>query len=93
VLVATVSAAAGPGRGAAALSANPVLHATVGNQSDGNAFEISLRDGNGNPVTTLAPGSYDVQVDDRATIHNFHPAGPGVDMKTTVSGVEHPTTP
>src|SRR5439155_13944524 len=78
-------------RGTTAASTNPILHATVGSSSDGSAFEISVRDGNGDPVTAPAAGTYDVQVDDWATIHNFHLSGPGVDMRTGVSAVEHPT--
>jgi plastocyanin len=60
-------------------AAGPVLNATVG-----PGFTISLTQ-NGAPVTTLAPGSYTVNVSDNATIHNFHLQGPGgVDLATGV---------
>lgn len=48
------------------------LRAVVG--PDGLAFT----DGEGKPVTQLAPGSYTIEVDDRSAIHNVHVAGPGV---------------
>jgi plastocyanin len=60
-------------------AAGPVLNATVG-----PGFTITLTQ-NGAPVTTLAPGSYTVNVSDNASIHNFHLQGPGgVDLATGV---------
>jgi plastocyanin len=64
--------------------ANPVLNGTVGGGGDGNAFIITLTDANGQRITHLDTGTYDVNVDDMATIHNFHLSGPGVDQKTDV---------
>ena len=50
----------------------------------GPGFEIQLtRDGQ--PVTTLAPGTYTLNVDDKSAIHDFHLTGPGVDVSTDVS--------
>lgn len=50
----------------------------------GPGFEIELtRDGQ--PVTTLAPGTYTLNVDDKSGSHNFHLTGPGVDVSTDVS--------
>jgi hypothetical protein len=59
--------------------ANPTLNAFVGPDS---GFSISLKDGSGQTVTHLDPGTYDISVDDEGTIHNFHLKGPGVDKAT-----------
>jgi len=62
-------------------SAGTTLDGTVG-----PGFDISLKDASGNDVTTLTPGTYTIDVDDKADIHNFHLMGPGVDESTDVSG-------
>jgi hypothetical protein len=77
VSVATVLVLAG---GAGAES--PTLFGTVG-----PGFSIRLADASGNSVTNLAPGTYTIQVDDKADIHDFHLTGPGVDMATGVEQV------
>jgi copper binding plastocyanin/azurin family protein len=58
---------------------NPRLVATVGTN---DAFVITLRDANGNAVTHLDPGTYDIVVRDVSELHNFHLRGPGVDEAT-----------
>jgi hypothetical protein len=64
--------------------ANPVLTGRVGPDS---GFTISLTDPSGNPVTQLDPGTYDINITDLGTVHNFHLFGPGgVDQKTDVEG-------
>src|SRR5262245_58040 len=73
---------------AVAQADNPKLVAVVGTN---DAFVISLRDGNGNAVTQLAPGTYDIAVSDRSEAHNFHLKGPGVDLSTPV-GEKQETT-
>jgi hypothetical protein len=50
----------------------------------GPAFNISLVDASGNPVTHLDNGAYTIVVDDKSEEHNFHLAGPGVDQFTPV---------
>jgi hypothetical protein len=55
--------------------------------SVGPGFEISLTTEDGEDVTSLAPGTYKVEVDDKSDQHNFHLSGPGVDVKTEVSEV------
>jgi plastocyanin len=65
---------------------NPRLIASV-NQ----AAVITLRDANGNAVTNVAPGTYDVAVSDTAEEHNFHLAGPGVDRATSILAREEVT--
>lgn len=49
--------------------------------SVGPGFDISVET-NG----TIAPGSYELTVDDLSSTHNFHLSGPGVDVSTSVSG-------
>lgn len=51
--------------------------------SVGPGFVIGLTQG-GQPVTTLAAGTYTLVVDDKSNAHNFHLTGPGVDVSTTV---------
>jgi plastocyanin len=67
---------------------NPRLVGLVGTN---DAFSISLRDGSGNVVRTLDPGTYDIAVSDRSEIHNFHLRGPGVDLSTEVGANEEVT--
>jgi plastocyanin len=55
--------------------------------SVGPGFEISLTTEDGEDVTSLAPGTYTIEVDDKSDQHNFHLTGPGVDVKTEVSEV------
>ena len=55
--------------------------------SVGPGFEISLSTPDGQSISTLAPGSYTIEVDDMASNHNFHLTGPGdVDVSTEVGG-------
>lgn len=60
--------------------AGGVLSASVG-----PGFDISLTDDTGEPVESLAAGSYTVETDDQSDIHNFHLTGEGVDVDTGVS--------
>jgi plastocyanin len=73
---------------AVAQADNPKLVAVVGTN---DAFVISLRDANGNAVTQLAPGTYDIAVSDRSESHNFHLKGPDVDQSTPI-GEKQETT-
>jgi plastocyanin len=62
-------------------AANPQLTAMVSNPAN-----ISLVDAQGHPVTSLAPGTYDIVVTDSTTLHNFHLTGSGgVDQSTMVA--------
>jgi plastocyanin len=45
----------------------------------GPGFDISLT-----PAGPLAPGSYELTVEDLSAAHNFHLTGPGVDVSTSV---------
>src|SRR5262245_16843051 len=47
------------------------LVGTVGEESNHDAFTITLKTADGSDVTTLAPGDYKLTVHDYSTIHNF----------------------
>jgi plastocyanin len=71
---------------AAALAAPSVLAAgNTLNGTVGPGFSISLTQG-GKHVSKLKAGTYMIVVADKATIHDFHLSGPGVDKKTSVGG-------
>jgi plastocyanin len=67
---------------AAAGAQNPTLTATVG-----PGFTISLTDASGAAVTRLDPGTYTINVSDKADIHNFRLQGPDVNVATEVEEV------
>jgi plastocyanin len=77
VLVA--AALLGAADGAAVTSQNPKLSGTVG-----PGMTIVLRDAQGNRVTQLDPGTYDIDVEDLSVEHNFRLSGPGVIRQTPV---------
>jgi plastocyanin len=53
--------------------------------SVGPGFSITLRDAQGNAVTRVEPGEFDIEVDDKSEEHNFHLLGPGgIDVSTAV---------
>jgi plastocyanin len=80
-LIALVCVGAALGAPAAAQAED--LFATVG-----PGFTITFRTAQGQAVTQLDPGTYRIVVDDRASEHNFHLAGPGVSLATDVEAVE-----
>ena len=54
----------------------------IGTVGPGSIITLTRQDGS--PVANLAPGTYDIEVSDLSTIHNFHLTGPGVDRATKV---------
>lgn len=64
---------------------NPKLVANVGRNE---TFSISLQDASGHSVTSLDPGTYDIEVHDLSEEHNFHLTGPGVEQATDVASVQ-----
>jgi hypothetical protein len=62
----------------------PTLRAMVGTEDSPDAFEISLMDEDGAPVTELSAGEYNIEVNDPTSVHNFHLSGGdgAVDEKT-----------
>lgn len=64
----------------------PIEAATGLKGSVGPGFEISLSTEDGEPIASLPAGSYELEVEDLATAHNFHLSGPGdVDVATEVA--------
>lgn len=51
----------------------------------GPGFTITLTTADGDPVETLSAGSYDLELEDLSSSHNFHLSGPGVDISTDVA--------
>jgi plastocyanin len=80
--LALVAGLLGAGGGAAAPSQATKLFGEVGPE-----FEISLRDAQGNRVTRLDPGTYEIEVEDKSDFHSFHLEGPGVDERTDTTFV------
>jgi plastocyanin len=66
--------------GAVAVMAFPALAATTIAGSVGPGFTISMA------KKPTKAGKVTLVVSDRSRIHNFHLRGPGVNVKTTVSG-------
>jgi hypothetical protein len=68
----------------------PTLQAMVGTEESPDAFEISLLDEDGKPVTELPAGTYNIEVNDPTTVHNFHLTGGdgAVDERTSPEGKE-----
>jgi hypothetical protein len=53
----------------------------------GPGTTITLKRADGSLVTHVSPGTKQITVRDRASGHNFHLTGPGVDRRTGVSFV------
>jgi hypothetical protein len=65
---------------------------TVLNGVVGPGFNISLTDASGQLVTHLDPGTYTINVQDKAAEHNFHLTGPGsVDQATDIEFIGNAT--
>ena len=65
----------------------PTLRAMVGTEESPDAFEISLVDEDGELVTELSAGEYNIEVTDPTSVHNFHLSGGdgAVDEKTSAT--------
>jgi hypothetical protein len=87
-LVVAVIAVALLGGAATARADNPVLNGDVG---IGDAFTITLNDAAGNKLSHLDAGTYTLNLRDHSAFHNFHLSGPGVDVTTSVDGIEDRT--
>ena len=80
--IAFLAASLGAAGGEATPTQSSTLHARVG-----PGFSISLRTDTGALVTSLDPGTYEIEVEDESDEHNFHLLGPGVDRATEVVGM------
>jgi plastocyanin len=73
---------------AAAVVAGVAIAATAETKLSGSVgpgFSITLRDAQGNAVTRVEPGEFEIEVDDKSEEHNFHLLGPGgIDVSTAV---------
>ena len=49
----------------------------------GPGFSIDVEKG-GKDLKTIKAGTYKIKVEDKASIHNFHLMGPGINKKTSV---------
>lgn len=73
-------------------AAGTALTGLVGTADDPDAYEISLLDESGSPVTSLPAGDYTLTFADLSTIHNFRLTGPGdVDVATEIGGIDETT--
>ena len=50
----------------------------------GPGFKIEVEKA-GKDLKTIKAGTYSIKVEDKASIHNFHVMGPGLNRKTSVS--------
>ena len=82
LLVLGLVAATLAAQGGASPAQAPKLFGEVGPE-----FEISLHDAQGNRVTKLDPGTYEIEVEDKSEIHTFHLEGHGVDVRTDTTFV------
>jgi plastocyanin len=70
---------------AAALLVAPAQAKTAGLTGEvGPGFSIEVKKGN-TDLKTIKAGTYRIKVEDKASIHNFHLIGPGLNKKTSVS--------
>jgi hypothetical protein len=65
---------------------SPILNGVVG-----PGFTIRLTDASGAAVKHVDPGTYTIQVQDKAAEHNFHLTGKGVDEATDIEQVGNVT--
>jgi plastocyanin len=56
----------------------------------GPGFTIELKQGS-KDVKTLKAGTYTIKVEDKASIHNFHLFGPGLNKSTSIGGTAEQT--
>jgi plastocyanin len=70
---------------AAALLVAPAQAKTAGLTGEvGPGFSIEVKKGS-KDLKTIKAGTYRIKVEDKASIHNFHLIGPGLNKKTSVS--------
>ena len=54
-------------------------------------FKIEMEGANGKDLKTVKAGTYTIKVEDKASIHNFHLTGPGVNKSTSIGGTGEQT--
>jgi plastocyanin len=50
-------------------------------------FKIEMQTAAGRRLTTLKTGTYRIKIEDKASIHDFHLIGPGINKATSIAGV------
>src|SRR4051812_4512421 len=65
--------------------------ALIGDVGKNDAFEISLTDDKGNPITNLKAGTYKLTINDESDIHNFHLTGGDLNDATSVGSTSDKT--
>ena len=60
----------------------------VGEVGPGYTIQVKL---NGKAVKKIKAGTYKLKVEDKASIHNFHLIGPGINKKTSIGGTGEKT--
>ena len=69
----------------AAILVSPVQAKSSGLTGEvGPGYSIEVKKGN-KDLKTIKAGTYKIKVEDKASIHNFHLKGPGLNKKTGVS--------
>jgi plastocyanin len=56
-----------------------------------SGFKIEMVNRADQPLKTVKAGTYRIKIEDKASIHNFHLVGPGVNKSTSVGGVTETT--
>jgi plastocyanin len=70
---------------AAAILVSPVQAKSSGLKGEvGPGYSIEVEKGN-KDLKTIKAGTYKIKVEDKASIHNFHLKGPGLNKKTGIS--------
>ena len=70
---------------AAAILVSPVQAKSSGLTGEvGPGYSIEVKKGN-KDLKTIKAGTYRIKVEDKASIHNFHLKGPGLNKKTGIS--------
>src|SRR4051812_27521558 len=71
-----------------AVTASAKSAGLTGEVGPGFAIEVKL---NGKDLKTIKAGTYKLKVQDKASIHNFHLTGPGVNKSTSIGGMTETT--
>jgi plastocyanin len=50
-----------------------------------SGFKIEMKNAAGRTLRSVKAGTYRIKIEDRATIHNFHLRGPGVNKRTSIA--------
>ena len=70
---------------AAAILVSPVQAKSSGLKAEvGPGYSIEVEKGN-KDLKTIKAGTYKIKVEDKASVHNFHLKGPGLNKKTGIS--------